>query len=120
MENRASKLGILGENEAVNFLVNKGYRILHRNWRCGKDELDVVAMNEDILVFIEVKTRTGTAFGQPWESVDARKEEALYRVAAAYIEHFKIDCDVRFDIISIVVSPGMDFWIDHIENAFGT
>lgn len=120
MKNSASKLGILGENEAVIFLENKGYRILHRNWRCGKDELDIAAMDGDVLVFVEVKTRTGTAFGQPWESVDARKEEALYRVSNEYIEQFNIDCDVRFDIISIIVSPDLDIWIDHIENAFGS
>jgi len=114
-----SETGLLGENEAALFLQNKGYEILHRNWRSGKDELDLVALFDNILVFVEVKTRTGTAFGQPWESVDERKQTALDRAAQAYIQQFNIEIDVRFDIISILVSPDKDVWIEHIENAFG-
>lgn len=116
--NSKSETGKFGEDEAALFLINNGYKILHRNWRCGKDELDIVALHDEILVVVEVKTRTGTAFGMPWESVDDRKQQALERAALAYLEAFAIDRDLRFDIVSIIVSPEKDVWIDHIENAF--
>ncbi|HBG69724.1 MAG: hypothetical protein A2W93_15140 [Bacteroidetes bacterium GWF2_43_63] len=116
--NSKSETGKFGEDEAALFLVNKGYEILHRNWRCGKDELDIVALHDEILVVVEVKTRTGTAFGMPWESVDDRKQQAIERAALTYLEAFAIDRDLRFDIVSIIVSPDKDVWIDHIENAF--
>ena len=113
-----SETGRFGEDEAALFLQNKNYEILHRNWRCGKDELDIVALHDEILIVVEVKTRTGTAFGEPWESVDDRKQQAIERAALAYLEEFSIDRELRFDIISIIVSPDKDVWIDHIENAF--
>ena len=113
-----SETGKFGEDEAASFLQDKGYKILHRNWRCGKDELDIVALHKEILVIVEVKTRTGIAFGEPWESVDKRKQQAIERAALAYLEEFSIDREMRFDIISIIVSPNKDVWIDHIENAF--
>ena len=101
MSPRATKAetGLLGENEAALFLQNKGYTILHRNWRSGKDELDIVATFGRFLVFVEVKTRSGTAFGQPWEAVTIRKQNALIRAAEAYIRTFQMDMDARFDII---------------------
>lgn len=120
MSPRATKAetGLLGENEAALFLQNKGYTILHRNWRNGKDELDIVATFGRFLVFVEVKTRSGTAFGQPWEAVTMRKQNALIRAAEAYIRTFQMDMDARFDIISVLVSPNKDVLIDHIEYAF--
>ena len=116
--NSKSETGRFGEDEAALFLQNKRYVILHRNWRCGKDELDIVALHDEILVVVEVKTRTGTAFGEPWESVDERKQQAIERAALAYLEEFSVDREMRFDLISIIVSPDKDVWIDHIENAF--
>jgi len=113
-----SETGRFGEEEASMYLQRKGYEILHRNWRSGKDELDIVARHDDALVFVEVKTRTGNTMGEPWESVDARKQEALARSAEAYIQHFMIQSEVQFDIVSVVISPEKDIWIDHIENAF--
>lgn len=118
MGNNNSNIGIFGENEAAEFLQKKGFEILHKNWRSGKDELDIVALKGELLVFVEVKTRTGTRFGQPWESVDNRKQQALIRAATDYIRQFSIDRNARFDIVSIIASPDKEVWIDHFENAF--
>ncbi len=111
------ELGKYGEEAAKKYLINKGYQILHRNWRFKQDEIDIIAKKAQWLIFIEVKTRTSTAFGKPHEFVDSRKENALIRAADAYVHENKIDENIRFDIISILVSSQKDILINHIEFA---
>lgn len=118
MVNKNAKLGKLGEQEAAVFLEALGYQILFRNWRSGQDEIDLIAMHKDWLIFIEVKTRSGTAFGQPWQFVDKRKRNALNRAANKFIVQNKVDCNVRFDIVSILISANQQMHIELIENAF--
>ena len=111
-----NELGTRGEDEAVTFLIKKGYKIKERNWRFAKAEIDIIAENEDWLVMIEVKTRSSDAFGNPEEFVSKSKQKHLIRAANRYLELNPTDKDTRFDIISIVIEP--KFSIEHIPEAF--
>lgn len=117
MNDSRAKLGIFGEQEASNYLIHKGYEIITRNWRHKQDEIDIVARHKMWVVFVEVKTRSGTAYGKPYEAVDARKRNAMIRAAEAYIKENNIEENVRFDIISVLVSEQKDVLIEHIEFA---
>lgn len=112
-----NELGEEGENAAVAYLEAQGYRILHRNWRKGKYELDIVATKDEELIVAEVKTRASTRYGNPWESVTTQKIKNTTLAANAYIHTYEIDYSVRFDIIDVVGKEGK-FKIDHIKEAF--
>ncbi|MDR3118099.1 MAG: YraN family protein [Mediterranea sp.] len=110
-------LGEAGEKAATAYLEKLGYRILHRNWRKGHLELDIVATDGDELVVAEVKTRTDTAYILPQEAVTPQKIRRTVMAANAYLKTFRIDAPVRFDIISIVGRED-NFKIEHIKEAF--
>ena len=110
-------LGKEGEEMAAGYLEQEGYTILDRNWRCGHKELDLVVTRDDTIVFVEVKTRTGTEWGDPEDAVTDRKIRRIVNSADAYIRLNRIDMDARFDIISIVLEGG-EFKVEHIEQAF--
>ena len=110
-------LGQKGEDIAARYLEQHAYIVLDRNWRSGHKELDLVVLKENTVVFVEVKTRTGSEYGDPWNFVDDRKIRRIVNSADAYIRFRCIDKDVRFDIISITVEDG-DFKVEHIEEAF--
>ena len=110
-------LGQKGEDIAAEYLERHGYSILDRNWRCGHKEIDLVVTKDKFVVFVDVKTRTGTDYGDPQDFVDNRKIRRIVNSADAYLRFRCIDMDARFDIISIVVDGG-EFKIDHIEEAF--
>lgn len=110
-------LGKAGEDKAASFLEQKGYRILHRNWRSGRKELDIVALQGNTLVICEVKTRKSTRYGDPQDAVTDKKIRRIVSSADAYIRHFKLDYPVRFDVITIVTNPQEEA-IEHIEDAF--
>jgi putative endonuclease len=103
-------LGQKGEDLAADHLKNAGFRILFRNWKWGKNEIDIIAENKDFIVFAEVKTRNATA-------VTRAKQKSLIWAANGYIQKFNIDKENRFDIITVIKS-GEKFNIDHIEGAF--
>ncbi|MEN9346938.1 MAG: YraN family protein [Flavobacteriales bacterium] len=109
--------GDAGEEMAANFLLKKGYSIKEKKWVHNKLELDLVAEINNKIVFVEVKTRSTRAFGNPWEAVNSEKRKRIMRTANVYIKKFQIDKDPRFDIISIVTLNGKTD-IDHIEGAF--
>lgn len=111
-------LGILGENIAAEYLQNKNYRILQRNWRYKRVEIDIIASIPETLVFVEVKTRHGNRFGEPENFVDHHKEKNLEKVAEAYLEHSHYEGEIRFDIIAITFYNQTQFEIHHIEDAF--
>lgn len=109
--------GKLGEEIAVNYLTAKGYRILERNWRSGHKEIDIIAMDGDTLVVVEVKTRKSNFFGDPDLAVGADKQRLLVWAADAYVRYRDLDVEVRFDVVSIVITDN-DQRIEHIEDAF--
>lgn len=111
------KLGILGEDLAVGFLQEKGYSILHRNWHHGHKEIDIIAMDSEMLVIVEVKTRANSFWEEPKEAVRRRKQKRIIDAADAYVQNFNINAEVRFDIVSVVIN-GKNPIIEHIEDAF--
>ena len=99
--------GARGEAMAAAYLEERGYRILARNLRTQRGELDLVALDGAALVFVEVRTRTGTRFGSPEESVDRRKQRRLVRAAAAALaeRRWPRHARVRFDVVAVILGP---------------
>jgi putative endonuclease len=112
-----NELGKKGEDLAASYLAELGYKIITRNWRYGKDEIDIIAETGNFIVFAEVKTRSTAYFGEPEDAVDKQKQRFLIRAADAYVNQKEIDLEVRFDIVSIIFEKGMHT-IRHIEDAF--
>ncbi|WP_432712002.1 YraN family protein [Pedobacter sp.] len=112
------ELGRAGENLARQFLENKGYRIMEQNWIYGRAEIDLIAFKDGIIIFVEVKTRRSTEFGEPEEAVNWRKEKQLEFASLAYIEGKKHHGEIRFDIIAIVFENKNQYKINHIKDAF--
>ncbi|MBR8720879.1 hypothetical protein IX307_002056 [Bacteroides pyogenes] len=112
-----NELGKAGEDAAALYLKDEGYVILHRNWRRGHLELDIVAEKNNELVVIEVKTRRNTEFALPQDAVNALKIKRTVRATDTYMKLFQIDVPVRFDIIT-VVGEKKNFKIEHIKEAF--
>lgn len=112
-------LGQKGEVEASLYLQRKGYKIVATNYRCSFGEIDLVARYGDVLIFIEVKTRTNKNFGGPAAAVDYRKQVQISKVAHHYlVTHHCEDIDARFDVVSILSQKGKKTQIEHISNAF--
>lgn len=110
-------LGFKGEAIAKEFLVKKGYEILDENWVHGKAEVDLIAYYNQQLIFVEVKTRSSSAFGLPEEFVSNAKQNLLATAAAEYIELMNHQRDIRFDIIAVLFNQN-NYTINHIEDAF--
>ena len=109
--------GAAGEQAAAEYLADKGYTVLERNWQYGHLEIDIIDEHDNMIIFIEVKSRSGTYFEQPYQAVTKKKQKFIIKAANAYIEKFEIDLEARFDIISLVKKNGR-FETDHIEDAF--
>lgn len=110
-------VGSKGEEAAACYLRERGYKILHRNYRTPVGEADIIAVDNEILVFVEVKTRRGTLFGEPFEAVDSRKQAKIRKIALYYLKLHKLEKQVRFDVMSIVSANG-SHEIQHIVEAF--
>lgn len=110
-------LGKIGEDLAVEYLIKKGYQIIERNWHSGHKEIDIIALDGTTLVAVEVKTRKSDTYGEPDIAVGVMKQKMLTWAADAYVRYKRLDVDVRFDIISIVIT-NTDQHIEHIEDAF--
>ncbi len=111
-------LGRKGELIAKTHLLNLGYEILDENWTCGKAEIDIIAWKNGVIIFTEVKTRTGTGFGQPEDFVDNRKQKLLADAADEYIYLMNHQGEARFDIIAILFNNNSTHTLKHIEDAF--
>jgi putative endonuclease len=109
--------GKKNENLAACFLQGKGYRIIDRNWRYGKKEIDIIAEKDDCLVIAEVKSGQAAARIRPEEAVSARKQQMIIEAAEAFVLQKGLDREVRFDVI-FVVSGHRAVWIEHIPDAF--
>jgi putative endonuclease len=114
-------VGKQGEQFAVDFLKQRGYRILQRNYTQPYGEIDIIAQKNDLLIFIEVKTRTSSQFGSPLEAVTAKKQYQISRVAQTYLLAHKLtDMPARFDVIAVVLAGKKMVDIQLIKNAFGS
>jgi len=108
--------GSWGEELAADYLRDKGYVILERDWHSGHRDIDIIAQQDGCIVFVEVKTRRSTDFGSPAQAVDYHKQQNLLRAINHYIHYRHLDMPWRFDVISIVGLPGGHPDIEHIED----
>lgn len=113
-----NELGKKGERIASRYLREKGYRVLEENWRFRQTEIDLIAMHDGVMVFVEVKTRASDRFGPPEEAVTLKKQQYLQRASAAYINWKRFEDELRFDIISVTFRPDGSHEIYHIQDAF--
>ena len=110
-------LGFKGEDLAVDYLKKNGFRILCRNWKWGKNEIDIVAENDEFVVFAEVKTRSEDYLEHPVNAITREKQRSIIFAADGYLRRFGVDKESRFDIITVIKGTD-DFKIEHIIDAF--
>ncbi|MBR0323700.1 MAG: YraN family protein [Bacteroidales bacterium] len=113
-----NEIGALGEQIALEYLLERKYQILEKNWVCGHKEVDIIAKDGDTIVFVEVKTRHSTCLVEPEATVDVYKQRHLIWAANSFVNRYQYDNDVRFDIIAIVIDKNNEKRIEHIEDAF--
>ncbi len=112
-------LGRYGEEIALKYLKKKKYNIVKRGFRLFRGEIDIIAYDRKILVFIEVKTRRSKAFGLPEESVTISKQKQIKKVAQGFLAFNNLqDVECRFDVISLTFSKDKSYLISHIKDAF--
>lgn len=113
-------LGRTGERIAREWLERAGMEILDVNWRCPLGELDIVARDGDTLAFVEVKTRSSTAFGHPAEAVTGAKVARLRRLAGAWLEeHDTYAAGLRIDVVAVLRRPGQPVLVEHVAGVEG-
>lgn len=113
-------LGEQGENVAAQFLAANSFRILQRNFRTRSGEIDIIAQTGRTIVFVEVKTRSNTVYGQPAEYVTRRKQERLLKAALYYLHsNGQDDALARFDVVEVIATSRGLTVSNHIINAFG-
>ncbi|MEI7695484.1 MAG: YraN family protein [Chlorobium sp.] len=117
-------LGPEGEQIAADYLVKAGYRILQRNYRFHRNEIDMISLHRGTLCFVEVKTRFSSAKGHPAEAVTLQKQREIIKAAQAYLTITgQIDTDCRFDVMAVLIQS-MDgnrigtFTVEHFKDAF--
>jgi len=112
------EIGQWGESLALQLLERKGYEILETNWRFSRAEVDIIAMDGEILVFVEVKTRSYGYFGQPDAFVTDHKRTLLLDAAAMYMQEIQHDWEIRFDVISVLLEEQQQPSLKHFKDAF--
>ncbi|HMO38963.1 MAG TPA: YraN family protein [Saprospiraceae bacterium] len=112
------EIGKVGEALAQQLLMGKGYKILAANWRWSRAEVDLIAQDHNTLVFVEVKTRSRSDFGQPEEFITPRKERFLADAASVYMEQTGHEGPIRFDVVAVLYRSPQDYTIEHYEDAF--
>jgi len=112
---------VIGEDAACNFLLKKGYKILERNFRKGYGEIDIIATHKGVLVFIEVKTRSSSRYGTPFDAISSGKLKTLLKGANfyKYMLHNELPDAMRVDAIGVIVWGGEILSIEHRENISG-
>lgn len=113
--------GKLGEEAACRWLREQGYLIMEQNWRCRRGEIDIIASDGDLLIFVEVRSRSGAGkYGTPQESVDIRKMKQVRSTAVVYLQQSRgRELQIRFDVVAVMLdAAGQIVTIEHIENAF--
>ena len=130
MDNIKAFVGMTGEDVAAKFLEQNGYTVIERNYRCGHEEIDIIAADEQFLVFVEVKTRSchipdSTVYGRPASAVSATKQRHVVSAARAYLRsHPENTRQPRLDVIEVYLkkttagAPPQLLDIHHIRNAF--
>ncbi|WP_299124454.1 YraN family protein [uncultured Tenacibaculum sp.] len=112
-----NELGKKGEELAIEYLQEKGYVILEKNYRFQKAEIDIIAKKAEVLIVVEVKTRSTSYFGNPQDFINPKKVKLLVAAADNYINEKELDVELRFDVIALIKEKE-EFKIEHLENAF--
>ncbi|RAX49935.1 YraN family protein [Arthrobacter sp. AQ5-05] len=113
--NHNQDLGAKGEELAATYLLNAGYRVLDRNWRCNLGELDIVAETDGQVIGVEVKTRSSLGFGHPTEAVNPAKLRRLSHLVRRWcVTHRRSPHAVRVDVVAILLPPGAEPSIEHL------
>jgi putative endonuclease len=110
------KIGDKGEEIAVNFLIKNGYKILERNFRSGKSEIDIIGQKKDFIIFFEVKSRSQHQNNNPGDLLSNAQQNRIVNAAHEYIIEKDIDQEARFDLIVVLLDKINS--IEHIEGAF--
>ncbi len=111
-------LGKAGEHEAVEFLVRQGLTVRETNWRMGKLEIDIIAQEPGmVLHIVEVKTRSTDEYFDPMRSITRAKKQHMVNSASAYINYYQLQCEVQYDVIIIIGSPG-NFKLEYYPDLF--
>ena len=111
-------LGNEGERIAESYLKEKGYRLVERNYRCPVGELDLIALDRRVIVFVEVKTRSDDRFGTPLESVHLRKQKKMIKAALFFLSQRRLHHrEARFDVVGISLVDRKPM-VEHVKNAF--
>ncbi|MDR0350600.1 MAG: YraN family protein [Coriobacteriales bacterium] len=114
------QLGVTGENIVCQYLEGRGVEILERNWRCQSGEADVIAREQEDLVFIEIKTRSSVHAGFPEDAVTRQKRRRYEKIATEYLfTHNLPSVRVRFDVMALLLSEDGKAFLRHHRDAFG-
>jgi len=113
------ELGEAGEEAALRYLISKKYKILARGFRLFRGEIDIIARDKKMLVFVEVKTRTRENFGLPEEFVNPSKQRQIRKIAQGFLTQNDMeDVECRFDVLALIRTGKNAYEINHIKNAF--
>lgn len=114
-------IGSIGEQAAADFLTANGYTVIERNYHSRYGEIDIIARNQEYIVFVEVKTRNETSGYRPAEAVNKSKQKKFARTAVLYLTAYPQNLQPRMDIVEVILAKGTKALgsITHIENAFG-
>jgi putative endonuclease len=118
-DRRTDELGKWGEDLAADYLAGIGLVVLSRNWRCRHGEVDLIATDGERLVVCEVKTRSGTGYGEPSEAVTPAKAARIRRVTAQWLRTYRVGwCEIRFDVLAVLCPPDGPVTVEHLQGAF--
>jgi putative endonuclease len=109
------ELGQRGEDLAAAHLTRLGWRLVCRNWRCPRGEIDIIAVDDQALVFCEVKTRAGLGYGDPLEAITYAKVTKLRELASYWLQTNPVRGAVRFDAIGVVIERGCEPRLSHVR-----
>lgn len=112
------RTGRVGEEIACRYLEELGYIIRERNWRFRHREVDIIAQEGNELVFVEVKTRTSSPWGTAMGAVNERKRQHIISAANCFVQLYRLELSVRYDIIAIEIAPDKSYTIEHAKRAY--
>lgn len=116
---RKDELGRYGEDCAARYLVDAGYSIVERNWRCADGEVDLIVERARQVVFVEVKTRSSTSYGHPFEAITTEKLTRLRRLAGLWCAQAEVWPErIRVDAVSVIAARGREPVIEHLRGVF--
>jgi putative endonuclease len=118
-DRRSDELGKRGEDVAADYLAGIGLVVLSRNWRCREGEVDLIATDGERLVVCEVKTRSGTGYGEPSEAVTRVKVARIRRITAQWLRTHRVGwCEIRFDVLAVLCPADGPVTVEHLQGAF--